>query len=636
MRFPWRAVLALVVLVGWFVVAAGLSAALAVAAVYAMKDGTVGLSGAVLAAAALLVGTATGLGAQSVLSVRVQSRGVVVERGAQPALWRVVGELARTARADAPDEVRVASEVTLGVVDNGGPLGLRRGRRCLEIGLPLLGGTTVAELRALVAHELGHHGNGGLTATVYRGAQALEHTVGELRRDLPRWGAPVLGWLLDRWVRVFVWAAGPVLTERECAADQAAMAAAGRRAAQQGLVRPGVLAAAWPEYGKQYLALARLAGRTPDVLLGFRAFLSAPARRHRWEQVEQEVLDAGPISGFDHHPPLRDRVAAMADTGEPGAEPDDRPAWMLLGEPVRSVPELEDALLVDLGPRAPWPELVRVAAVQRAEQRAAELARAVLDSGAQVDGRPAQPTIAGVLLALHRGLGAELVKPALDPALAPREVPEASVTTLVELVAGAAATALCRARRATFELDWNGPARLRLVGGQAVDLERLVAPAVHRPVLVPRLHQHLTRMGVPLDFAARPAEPPKATLAASACGVRRDGEPHDLLVYDVGLLVLPSTGGKLATKAAKKALTELRRRPGAHWICGYDVEWGRLVRRRSGWDLWLRLRGDAELELTGTEDTVQRGEPAEALAGLLGDRLEVEDVRQRRREPTPG
>nr|BFF01462.1 hypothetical protein GCM10020241_31370 [Streptoalloteichus tenebrarius] len=415
MRSPWRAVLALTLLVGFLAVAAVLAAASAGAALYAMADGDVGMTAIQLLVVSALLGTAVGLFLPPLLRGRPKARGHLVDRQAQPDLWRLIDELSEVARTRPPDELRVVPGVRVALWEDATPLGLVPGHRCLELGLPLLGGLTVSELRAVLAHELAHLGGreGLLTTVTYRATGVVERIVADAGED---WRRRVV----QTWAGWFRRAAEPVNRRQERAADEAAVAAAGVDATRSAVRRMAALERAWSHYGQQYLALAPVARRTPDVLLGFRSYLSAPSRRREWEGLADEALDGGPSGPFDCHAPLRERIEAMrGDSADGAPEPDDRPAWSLLSDPGRSVPELEDALLVDLGPRAPWPDLVRVAVVRKAEDAARRLSRAVLDSGVRVDGRAAQTTIAGVLLAVHRGLGADLVKPALDPGPSP-------------------------------------------------------------------------------------------------------------------------------------------------------------------------------------------------------------------------
>ena len=120
----------------------------------------------------------------------------------------------------------------------------------------------------------------------------------------------------------------------------------------------------------------------------------------------------------DVHPPTRERVEAMKRLRGGDREPEEAPAFALLREPRKSVPELEDRLLVDgLGPRLPWPDLARKAG-------AAEVARqaGLLSSAVQQSGLECPPAIGGVLAAIHRGEGADLINPVLNPGLSPELV----------------------------------------------------------------------------------------------------------------------------------------------------------------------------------------------------------------------
>lgn len=55
-----------------------------------------------------------------------------------------------------PEEIYLTALPDLGVTEIGGTLGIG-GRRILVLGVPLLHWLTVAELRAGLAHELGHY-----------------------------------------------------------------------------------------------------------------------------------------------------------------------------------------------------------------------------------------------------------------------------------------------------------------------------------------------------------------------------------------------------------------------------------------------------------------------------------------------
>src|SRR5207244_3243782 len=87
-------------------------------------------------------------------------------------------ELAHIAQTRGPDEVRLVPEVNAAVMEQASLLGLQSGKRSMMIGLPLLAGMSVGELRSVLAHELGHYGGGHtkLSALTYRAKVALEVT----------------------------------------------------------------------------------------------------------------------------------------------------------------------------------------------------------------------------------------------------------------------------------------------------------------------------------------------------------------------------------------------------------------------------------------------------------------------------
>src|SRR5699024_8216918 len=133
-------------------------------------------------------------------------------------------------------------------------------------------------------------------------------------------------------------------------------------------------------------------------------------------------------------------------------------AFAVLRNPRKSVPALEDGLLVQgLGPHLPWPELARQAGAAHVAEQTARLAAAVAQSGL-----PIEPTIGGVLAAVHRGQGHELINPVLNPGLCPERVDQAVEDTLTELLGCAAVDGLICAQRAQHELDWAGPSTVRL------------------------------------------------------------------------------------------------------------------------------------------------------------------------------
>ncbi|KAA5829510.1 M48 family metallopeptidase [Saccharopolyspora hirsuta] len=644
MRGPWRAALALALHIAFFVAPIALVLGLlSIAAVTFRYDQTSGLKAA---AAALVVGTLFAVGLRAVLRSRVRARGVLVDRAEQPQLWRMAESIAATAEAPKPDEIRITSEPVVAVREDTALLGLRTRTRYLELGLPLLAALNVGELRAAMAREIGRlTGRNKLTVLAHRTSASVERTAAGLT------GGPTK-WLFAGYARAFMAVAATTAQDLEQAADAVAVREAGTRTAVLALRKSVAVEIGWREYADDYLSMATSIGHAPDVLLGFRNFMAHPARKPRLAERAKQTIAEEPDGR------TRRRIDAMKRIKTGDREPDERPAFAVLRNPRKSVPDLEDRLMVDgLGPRLPWPELAQRAGAAHVAEQAAVLSAAVEQSGL-----PVQPSIAGVLAAIHRGQGRDLINPVLNPGLNPELVDQAAEDTLVELLGCTVVDALVCARRAHHELDWGGPSPVRLGNGQPLDADRLVRPAVVDPRLIPGLHRALVNLGVPLNHARRPAPEPEPELAGIVSPVQCAGSSYDLLVTDRGLVLLPSSAsttkrllaGTLARfreaeleqlgELAATPVGELRERTGAQWVDSRDVASARLDQDRTGWSLSLELyldeyavselddglvRGDAdgaaELVLRSSADGVEHGDPYRGLGELMGARMNVEE-----------
>lgn len=460
MRGPWRAALALALHIGFFL--APIALVLGLLAIAALTFRYDQGSGAKAALAAVAVGAICAIGLRAVLRNRVRPRGVQLTRTEQPQLWRMAESIAADADAPVPDEIRITSEPNATILEDTALLGLRTRTRYLELGLPLLAALNASELRAVVAHELGRlTGGNRLTVTAYRASASVERTVAHLT------GGPVK-WLFTGYARLFTAIAATTGSELELAADAIAVREAGTRTAVTALRKAIAIEIGWQEYADDYLSMAKSVGHAPDVLLGFRSFMEHPVRKRQLaERVKRTI--AGEADGSRTRPPARKRIEAMKRIKVGNKELDDRPAFAMLRNPRKSVPELEDRLLIDgLKRRLAWPELARLAGAAHVAERAA-----LLSSAAAQSGLPVEPTIVGILPAIHRGQGHDLVNPVLNPGLCPERIEEAAVDTLTELLGCAVVDALICARRAHHELDWGGPSTVRLANGQPLDPDRL-------------------------------------------------------------------------------------------------------------------------------------------------------------------
>lgn len=330
MSFRLRAVRALTLLVGFHLMGVALLSAIAVfdrllmtrlfTARAAWFEGMV-LTVTALLAAAILRGLFAFLRAGRLGPV---PHGVAVTPQDQPELWGQIQAAAEVTGQRPPNEVYLIAEVNAGVAEQSRLLGLLPGRRRMLLGLPLLGGPTVPQLRAVLAHEFGHYGNldTRLGAVTMRGREALLHTVEVFQEGSTRLHHAI-GALYVGYARMFLRTSQSVARHQELAADQTAARHAGRDATAAALRVVPVLAATYTHYLETYAAMGRSLGALPpegEVHGGFRRLLAA----RTGEQLA--LLSSGQRPPrphqYDSHPPIAERIALIEKLPTDG-RPDD-------------------------------------------------------------------------------------------------------------------------------------------------------------------------------------------------------------------------------------------------------------------------------------------------------------------------
>ncbi|MFD8737820.1 M48 family metallopeptidase [Streptomyces sp. NPDC059618] len=351
------------------------------------------------------------------------SHGVEVTPQDQPELWGQIQAAAEVAGQQPPHEVFLVAEVNAGVAEQSRLLGLLPGRRRMLLGLPLLGGLTVPQLRAVLAHEFGHYGSldTRLAAVTMRGRTALLHTVEVFQKGSTRFHRAI-GILYVGYARMFLRTSQSVARRQELAADRTAALHAGRDATAAALRALPVLEAAYTHYWETYATMGRSSGALPpegEVHGGFHRLLAArtgerlallssgqrPPRPHR----------------YDSHPPMAERIALIeklpAD-GRPDGATDEPTALTLLRDPDGVFAALEAHTLSQEAARLPrmsWDDLVMGRAIADAEEWSLPLRVAVaraLHASTQEEGSTAGkvtadaelPALEGILDAFDRGL----------------------------------------------------------------------------------------------------------------------------------------------------------------------------------------------------------------------------------------
>lgn len=261
-----------------------------------------------------------------------------------PALFAMVNELAALARTKPPAEIYLDSLPNLSVLEAGPAF---RTRRVMVVGAPVLGFLSVEELRAGIAHELGHF-IGGDTRFVTFNVQAHSLFVSVLEaveRDPFRVGtrhyaieaglsfARILGsTLVEGYARLFLWLTRSIDRRQELAADALSATLVGASTTARALERFALCGPLYLDYLNDDVREAiRLGAMPTDLVAGFarrcEQALSGEDGRAYTDAVRTRVTDS-----YDTHPALGERLRALGPLPNAGVEQRGAPASTLFGD----------------------------------------------------------------------------------------------------------------------------------------------------------------------------------------------------------------------------------------------------------------------------------------------------------------
>src|SRR4051794_13002250 len=250
---------------------------------------------------------------------------VDLDPAVEAAVWTEVHAAAAAVGARLPDRIFLVPGVTVFVR---GPTRLPPHRStALGLGMGLLTVTRVGELRAVLAHELGHVGTveGELHGVLVRGRISLLRlaleTTGRVRRPVRAWA----GW--------YARLVAGIWRGQELATDARAVELCGRDATAAGIEATALAGPVFDHLIERFTRPLWSAGRHPaDLYGGLHTLLLTPGRAGEVRTLKAALLRE-PTSPYGTHPALGDRLAAI--TALPGARVpfDERPATLLLTDP---------------------------------------------------------------------------------------------------------------------------------------------------------------------------------------------------------------------------------------------------------------------------------------------------------------
>lgn len=301
-----------------------------------------------------------------------------------PKLHEEIAYICRTLQIRPPDKVSLDLDVKMYLHDGIGFFGLGA-KREMRIGLPLLRLVTVAQFRALAAHELGHYYRGDtlagpcfhkayrlLTSSRLNLQQGKESDA--LRSTNLPWVLYQLTFgLLTLWTRLILRVTRPLARLQEYRADELASRLAGARPMIEGLLALDGSQPALPAYIARCLEPVVRTGFRPPVAEGFARFILTP----EVTKVVGEHLDADVKNRADRATalcPLRDRIETIQSYELPEIEEDDRAAIALLGDVSRAEQNVLHALtpIPDALCPIPWEHVGMLVYVRRWRVQLAE------------------------------------------------------------------------------------------------------------------------------------------------------------------------------------------------------------------------------------------------------------------------
>jgi len=266
--------------------------------------------------------------------------GPVLEPARQPRLFESLRGIARATMQEMPSEVYLVAQVNAFVTQRGGMMGFGS-RRVMGLGLPLMQILTVSQLRAVLAHEFGHYygGDTKLGPWIYKTRRVLGRTIYGLAEHSSVLQKPFLWYGL-----MFLRVTQAISRRQEFTADELASRTVGSQALVDGLRAVHGNALAFDAYWTNEVGPVLGSGFLPPLAEGFGRFVHSASIAEAINKTVEGEIKEGQANPYDTHPPLRERIAAVERLPQGQKPAVDPPAISLLD----NLPEQEKRLLLSL------------------------------------------------------------------------------------------------------------------------------------------------------------------------------------------------------------------------------------------------------------------------------------------------
>ncbi|HEX4950057.1 MAG TPA: M48 family metallopeptidase [Blastocatellia bacterium] len=274
---------------------------------------------------------------------RFVAPGPKLEPKQHPRLFQEITKIAHAVQQEMPAEVYLVPEVNAWVAQRGGVMGFGS-RRVMGLGLPLLQLLTTSQFRAVLAHEFGHYHGGDtkLGPWIYKTRMAIVRAVINVGERSSMVQKPFL-WYGNMFMRL----TQAVSRQQEFTADALAAKTIGAQPLADGLRLVHGAGGAFDAYWHNEVAPVLSAGYRTPLANGFAQFVAAPTIAELITKSLEEELNEAKSDPYDTHPPLRERldaVAALPAYANGQQVANDPPAISLF----ENLPQLEADLFADL------------------------------------------------------------------------------------------------------------------------------------------------------------------------------------------------------------------------------------------------------------------------------------------------
>jgi len=258
-----------------------------------------------------------------------------------PRLFTEIESVATSVGQTMPAEVYLVSDVNGWVSQRGGLMGFGS-RRVMGLGLPLLRTLNQSQFRAVLAHEFGHYygGDTKLGPWIYKTRNTIMRTLSGLGRG--SWIQKPFLWYGKMFLRI----THAISRRQEFVADELAARTVGSKPLITGLSKIHGAGSVFGLFWRNECVPVLHAGFRPPLAEGFSQFLQANPIDTAIKRGLEEELKSGKVNPYDTHPPLKERIAAVENLPPGKMDDNDPPALSLL----QDVPGLEQQLFQAIAP----------------------------------------------------------------------------------------------------------------------------------------------------------------------------------------------------------------------------------------------------------------------------------------------